>query len=278
MKLKDACSLEGKLWHLKKWKWKKQWKKKSESSVVSNSLRPHGLYSAWNSPGQNTGVGSLSLLQRIFPAQGLNPGLPHCRQIIYQLSHKGSPRILEWVAYPFFSRSFQPRNQTGVSCIAGIFFTNWAIWEAYSECGERQMSFFGSDQHSCRSREFTYTLSLSPWEESWADSLSSDLSCHWAVPSWGKGLTQVKWNYSFHPLQCVKSWIFCFCFCLFVSAFAPAVCWNFSAGIPGFCNALLVHWWLSTLVFFEGKVVENLYFAMLMISLSSFNLHNNTVK
>ena len=52
-----------------------------------------------------TGVGSLFLLQGIFPTQGLNPGLPHCRQILYQLSHKGSPRILEWVAYPFSSQS-----------------------------------------------------------------------------------------------------------------------------------------------------------------------------
>ena len=56
-----------------------------------------------NSLGQNTGVGSLSLLQGIFPTQGLNPGLLHCRQILYQLSHKGSPRILEGVAYPFSS-------------------------------------------------------------------------------------------------------------------------------------------------------------------------------
>ena len=60
-------------------------------SVVSDSLRPQGLYSPWNSPGQNTGMGSRSLLQGIFPNQGLNPGLPHCRQILYQLSHKGSP-------------------------------------------------------------------------------------------------------------------------------------------------------------------------------------------
>ena len=61
----------------------------SEShSVVSDSLRPYGLYSPWNSPGQDTTVGSLSLLQRIFPTQGLNPGLPHCRRILYQLSHK----------------------------------------------------------------------------------------------------------------------------------------------------------------------------------------------
>ena len=103
----------------------------SEShSVVSNSLRPHGLYSTWNSPGQNTGVGSLSLFQWIFPTQGSNPALPtlqadslpaepqgkpkntgvgslsllqgslptqelnqgllHCRWILYQLSYQGS--------------------------------------------------------------------------------------------------------------------------------------------------------------------------------------------
>ena len=55
-------------------------------SVMSNSLQPHGLYSPWNSSAQNTGVGSLSLLQGIFPTQGLNPGLLHCRRILYQLS------------------------------------------------------------------------------------------------------------------------------------------------------------------------------------------------
>ena len=66
----------------------------SEShSVLSDSLRPHGLYSPWNSSGQNAGVGSLSLLQGIFPTQGSNPGLPHCRWILYQLSHKGSPKV-----------------------------------------------------------------------------------------------------------------------------------------------------------------------------------------
>ena len=76
------------------------WESESHS-VVSDSLQPHGPYSPWNSPGQNTGVGCHSLLQRIFPTQGSNPGLPHCRGILYQLSHKGSPRILEWVAHPF---------------------------------------------------------------------------------------------------------------------------------------------------------------------------------
>ena len=92
--------------------------------VVSASLQP------LNSPGQNTGAGSCSPLQRIFPTQGLNLGLPHSKRILYQLSHKGSPRLLEWVAYPFSGRSSRPRNWTRVSCTAGGFFTNLAISEA----------------------------------------------------------------------------------------------------------------------------------------------------
>ena len=80
--------------------------------------------------GQHTGVGSLSLLQGIFPTQRSNPGLPHCRWILYQLNHKGSPRILEWVACPFSSGSSRPGDWTRVSSIAGGFFTNWAIREA----------------------------------------------------------------------------------------------------------------------------------------------------
>ena len=67
-------------------------KSESESSSVkSDSLRPHELYGPWNFPGQNTGVGSLSLLQRIFPTEKLNQGLLHCRQILYQLSNQGIP-------------------------------------------------------------------------------------------------------------------------------------------------------------------------------------------
>ena len=62
-------------------------------SVVSDSLWPHGLHSPWNSPGQNTGVSSHSLLQGIFPPQASNPGLLHCRQFLYQLSHQRSPNI-----------------------------------------------------------------------------------------------------------------------------------------------------------------------------------------
>ena len=70
-------------------------------SVASDSLWPQELSSPWNSSGQNIGVGSLSLLQGVFPTQGSNLGLLHHRRILYQLRHKRSPRILEWVAYPF---------------------------------------------------------------------------------------------------------------------------------------------------------------------------------
>ena len=105
-----------------------KWKAKLLSwvSLFATSWAAHSIF-----PGQITGVGSLSLLQRLFPTQGSNPGLLHCRRILYQLSHKESPRILERVAYPFSTGSSRPRNRTGVSCIAGGFFTNWAIRETH---------------------------------------------------------------------------------------------------------------------------------------------------
>ena len=65
------------------------------------------------------------------PNTGLNPDLPHFRQILYHLIHQGSARILEWVADRFSRGTSQPRNETGVSCIAGEFFTSWATWEVY---------------------------------------------------------------------------------------------------------------------------------------------------
>ena len=106
------------------------WDESESCLVVSDSLWPNGLYSPGNSSVKNIGVGSLSLFQGIFPTQGSNPGLPHCRRILYQLSHQGSPRIREWVADPFSRGSSQPSYRTGISCIAGGFFTNWAIREA----------------------------------------------------------------------------------------------------------------------------------------------------
>ena len=97
---------------------------------MSDPLKSHVLYNPWNSPGQNTKVDSLFCLQGIFTTQGSNPGLPH--YILYQLSHHGSPQILEWVAYPFSSRSSQPRNQTRVSCMAGIMLKGEVYY--YSCC------------------------------------------------------------------------------------------------------------------------------------------------
>ena len=91
-------------------------KHKNEScSVASNTLRPgtlqaRTLWSGWPFPSPG-----------IFQTQGLNPGLLHYRWILYQLSYQGSPRILECVAYSFSRGSSQPRNQTGLSCIAGRF-------------------------------------------------------------------------------------------------------------------------------------------------------------
>ena len=82
-------------------------------SVMSNSLQHHGLYSPWNSPGQNTRVGSHFLLQGIFQTQRLNQGFPHYRQILYQLSQKGNPRILRWVASPSSSGSPNPGIKQG---------------------------------------------------------------------------------------------------------------------------------------------------------------------
>ena len=73
---------------------------------------------------KNTGVGSHALRQGTFPTQGLNPGLLHCRRFLYHLRHQGSTRVLDWVAYPFSRESSRPRNRTGVSFIAGRFFTS----------------------------------------------------------------------------------------------------------------------------------------------------------
>ena len=98
------------------WKWK-------SLSHVQLFVDPMDPYSPWNSPGQNTGGVTIPFLQGIFPTQGLNPGLLHCR------SQHGSLRILEWVAYPSSSRSSQPRNWTRISCTAGQLFTSWATRE-----------------------------------------------------------------------------------------------------------------------------------------------------
>ena len=110
---------------------KEPWKWKPLSHI--RLFKPYGLYSPWNFPGQNTGVSSLSLLQGIFPTQGLNPGFPHCRQILSPAEPQGKPKNTGVVADPFSRGSSRPRNWTRVSCITGEFFTNWGTEEAPKE-------------------------------------------------------------------------------------------------------------------------------------------------
>ena len=108
------------------------WKSESESySVVSDSL--------WSQSMEFSRPEYWS--EKPFPSPGdpPNPGiqhLPRCRQILYQLSYQGSPTILEWVAYPFSSGFSQPRNWSGVCCIAGRFFTSWALWKDFINWGD----------------------------------------------------------------------------------------------------------------------------------------------
>ena len=116
-----------------KWMFKQVWtvrysEVKWYSSVVSDSLGLHGPIQSM----EFSRPEYWSELAFPFSSRSSQPRdcLLHCRQILYQLSHKGSPRILDWVAYSFSRRSSQPRNETRVSYFAGGFFTNWAIREA----------------------------------------------------------------------------------------------------------------------------------------------------
>ena len=102
-----------------------------------------------DSPGKNTGVGYYALFQGMFPTQGLNPGLPHCRWIFYRLIHQGSPTILEWVAYLFSRGSSESRNLIRVSCIAGKFFVSWATREAHFYIGQSVSSVAQSCRTLC---------------------------------------------------------------------------------------------------------------------------------
>ena len=119
-------------------------------SVMSDSLRPHGPYSSSNSPGQNTGLGSLSLLQGIFPTLGLNPGLPNCRQILYQLSHKVSSKnagvdslsLLQWI---FLT---QEKNWDLLHCRQILYQLNYE--------GRIQHKFYLENNHLMSLLEFNY--------------------------------------------------------------------------------------------------------------------------
>ena len=110
------------------------WHESESRSVVSDSANLWTVacqfLCPWNLPGQNIGMCSCSLLQGIISTQGSNSGLLHCRQILYYLNHHRSPRILEWVACFFSSRSSWPRDWSWVVCIVGGFFITWVTKEA----------------------------------------------------------------------------------------------------------------------------------------------------
>ena len=97
-------------------------------SVVSDFLQPHGPYSPWNPPGQKTGVGSLSPLQGIFPTQGSNPGLQHCKWILYQLRHKGSPKNAGVGSLSLLQRIFLMQESN-----RGLLHCRWILYRAIRE-------------------------------------------------------------------------------------------------------------------------------------------------
>ena len=159
---------------------------------MSNSLRPHG---------QNTGMSSLSLLQGIFPTQGSNPGFPHCRQILYQLRHKGSPRILEWGAYPFSSRPSLTRNQTGDSLPTELSGEPWwpqelkQSWQRTKlECSHFQKA--GGDGLVARS----YPTLVTPWTVAHQAPLSMGFSGQEYLV-----LTNLRWTLAFSVQGCILS-------------------------------------------------------------------------
>ena len=106
---------------------------KVKVAVLSDSLRPHGL--SWNSPGQNTGVGGLSPLQKIFPTQGSNPGFPHCRQILYELSSPGKPKNTGVGSLSLFQGNFLTQELK-----RGFLNCRWVLY---------QLSYQGSPQREC---------------------------------------------------------------------------------------------------------------------------------
>ena len=184
------------------------WESESESesfSVLCDSKQPHGLYSPWNSPGQNTGVCSLSLLQGIFPTQELDQGLLHCRRILYHLSHKGSPRILEWVAYPSPADLPDPGIEPGSPALQAdslpteLSGKTLGCREGGKKCllggGRRQ----GNSGSSCESSEPQVFWSLSWLLATLPTSLAHPSHCCWTLgthklPSWSLSVTWTWFN------------------------------------------------------------------------------------
>ena len=162
-------------------------------SVMPNNCNPRdcsppGSSAHGDSPSKNTGVGCHVLLQGIFLTQVSNLGLPHCRWILYCLNHQGSPRILEWVAYPFSRGSSQPRNWTRVSCIAVGFFTSWATMtlKNMSSCKRIKQEFDSTVDNqikleSIHSEIWMLQIKVIFWDQ---DSLKNWVNCTQPEQTW----------------------------------------------------------------------------------------------
>ena len=175
-------------------------------SVVSNCLWPHGLYCTrllcpWNSPEENTGVGYYSLLQGMFPTQGLNLSLLLCRQILYHLSHQESPYVLLLACYLYLYKNF--------------FLVVVIRFSAFSPNGYRRIYFFNRlhatvnlKNAQCESCESSFI-----WGQNEDCSLGASASDNFEnLPQ--RGQYMVKWEYMqsstyFSRRFLLVSWSFC---------------------------------------------------------------------
>ena len=131
--LKKLGSYVKREWHWNMYNIIYEMKKKSSGnesenrSVMSNSLWPHSLYNPWNSPGQSTRVGSLSLLQGILQTQGSNPSLPHCRQIFLPAEPQGKPKNTG-------VGSLKKKKKMTVKAIKSTVLLGWGIGKNRAKC------------------------------------------------------------------------------------------------------------------------------------------------
>ena len=140
---------------------------------------PPGFSVHGDSPGKNIGVGCHALLQGIFPTQGSNPGLPHFRQILYHLSHQGSPRIMEWAASLFSRGYFPPGFKPGSPALqADSLLMHFIVcfqreWESWGK-GEELIILYTSNY----SNSFTKSMCLFYNKQSWKKQLEKKFFLH----------------------------------------------------------------------------------------------------
>ena len=176
---------------------------------MSDSLWPYGLYSAWNSPGQNTGVGSLSLLQGIFPTQRSNSGLPHRRQFLLPAEPQRKPK------------------NTGVgslSLLQGIFLTQESTW-GLLHCRRILYQLRYEEAQVVKNRlPMQETREMWVWSMGWEDLLEEVMATHFSIlawrilwteePSWPQSMghkeldtTEVTWHAHMHTVIVNSSYI-----------------------------------------------------------------------